>query len=151
MKHGKALLIKFIVSLVLLYVILGLMYGMMTFGEVLLLSVALGIVSYIIGDMLILPRSNNTVATIVDFVLAWAIIYWFADAMTVADNVFTASLISAIVVGVFELFFHRYVANHVLSDDEKNGARGNLQYHTELSDELEEELLDSRNKKDNDK
>ncbi|GLO66708.1 DUF2512 family protein [Oceanobacillus kimchii] len=42
----------------------------MTFGEVFLLTAVLEVVAYLIGDMLVLPRMNNTVTTIVDFVLA---------------------------------------------------------------------------------
>lgn len=60
MKHVKALLIKFIASFVLLYIVLGVMYTM-TFGEVFLLSLVLGIVAYLIGDLFILPRTNNLV------------------------------------------------------------------------------------------
>lgn len=142
MKHIKALLIKFVVSLALLYIILGLMYEM-TFGEVLLLSAVLGLAAYVIGDMLILPRTNNAVATAADFGLAWVIIYWFTDMMTVADNVFTASLIAALGVGLFEIFFHRYVAKNVLPNHENHSVT-NFRYQTEASDEIGEDSLDDK-------
>ncbi|MGP4039702.1 YndM family protein [Gracilibacillus sp. D59] len=144
MKHFRALVIKFLATLGLLYIILGLMYEM-TFGEVLLLTAVLGIAAYLIGDMLILPRTNNAVATVADFFLAWMIIYFFADGMTVADNVFTASLIAAVGIGLFETFFHRYLANQTLPND-TNIANRNLQYQTEISDELGERR--SENNKD---
>lgn len=140
MKHVKALLIKFIASFVLLYIILGVMYTM-TFGEVFLLSLVLGIVAYLIGDLFILPRTNNLVATVADFILAWPIIYWFVDGMTAADNPFTASLIAALGVGVFEVFFHRYLANQVLPDQEPNDGNRtrNLRYQTEYAEEISED------------
>ncbi|MFS0673491.1 YndM family protein [Ornithinibacillus sp. 179-J 7C1 HS] len=140
MKHVKALLIKFVGSLILLYLILGLIYGM-DFGEVFLLSLVLGVAAYVIGDLLILPRTNNTIATIADFGLAWAIIYWFTDTMTPADNPIIASLIAAIAVGIFEAFFHSYLANHVLPNEDKGTVEKprNYQYQTEFSEELTEE------------
>ncbi|MEN2465984.1 YndM family protein [Ornithinibacillus sp. JPR2-1] len=137
MKHIKALLIKFIATFVLLYIILGAMYTM-TFGEVFLLSLVLGIVAYLVGDLFILPRTNNLVATVADFILAWPIIYWFVDGMTAADNPFPASLIAALGVGGFEIFFHRYLANQVLPDQEPNGTR-NLRYQTEYAEEISED------------
>ncbi|WP_085992265.1 YndM family protein [Oceanobacillus senegalensis] len=135
MKHVKALLIKFIGSLALLYIILGVMYEM-TFGEVLILSAVLGVVAYVIGDMLILPRTNNAVATTADFGLAWILIYWFLNGMTFDVNAFTASLPAALGVSLFELFFHRYLANNILLNEERNPRSRNLQYQTEISEEL---------------
>ncbi|WP_246333746.1 YndM family protein [Thermoactinomyces mirandus] len=119
MKHVRVLIIKFVASLAFLYIILGLIYGM-TFGEVLFLSAVLGVAAYLIGDMLILPRTNNVVATIADFLLAWLIIYWFADGMTVDGNVYRASLIAATGVGLFEIFFHRYLANNIQHRDQES-------------------------------
>lgn len=141
MKHVRALIIKFVASLALLYIILGLVYGL-TFGEVFLLSVVLGVAAYLIGDRLILPRTNNVVATIADFLLAWMIIYLFANGMTVDGNVYRASLIAAAGTGLFEIFFHRYLANNILSNDTESAGNRNPQYQTELSDELGERSND---------
>lgn len=150
MKHLKALLIKFVATFVLLYIILGLMYEM-TFGEVFLLSAVLGVAAYLIGDMLILPRTNNAIATIADFGLAWLIIYRFADAMTLDDNVFTASLLATVGVALFELFFHRYLATNTLPNRGNNDAKRNLQYQTEISDELGNTQVDNKDKNNLDK
>lgn len=144
-KHVKAFLIKFIVSFALLYIILGLMYEM-TFGEVLLLSAVLGIAAYVIGDILILPRTNNTVATIADFVLAGIVIYLFADGMTAANNVFTITLIATIAVSLFEIFFHRYLENNVLPADNNKPSNRELRYQTEISDELGPDPLEEYEK-----
>lgn len=61
MKHVRALCLKFIVSLVLLYVVLTLFFGV-PFGEMFVLTLFLGVISYLIGDLLLLPRTNNTTA-----------------------------------------------------------------------------------------
>ncbi|WP_186580479.1 YndM family protein [Aquibacillus kalidii] len=147
MKHGKALLIKFVATLALLYIILDLMYAM-TFGEVFALTAVLGIVAYLVGDMFVLPRTNNTIATLADFGLAWLIIYLFADGTTIADNPFTISLIGAIGVAAFEMFFHRYLANNTLPDEKQSPATRNLQYQTETSEELLAIVSDNEKKKD---
>ncbi|MGN8646600.1 YndM family protein [Gracilibacillus sp. HCP3S3_G5_1] len=137
MKHVRAFLIKFVATLALLYLILGLMYGM-TFAEVLLLTVVLGAAAYLIGDLLILPRTNNALATVADFLIAWMIIFMFVDGMAVTDNAVTASLIAAIGVGVFEIFFHRYLSNQVFPNTDNRPMDRQLQYQTEISDELGE-------------
>lgn len=139
MKHVWALCLKFIASLVLLYVILTLFFGV-PFGDVFVLTLILGIVSYLVGDLWLLPRTNNTTATMADFGLA-LILIWAILAMQ--DNppyasLAMASIISAIGVTVFEYFFHRYMAANVLEEtgDEKRKNTGSLQYQHEASDEL---------------
>jgi len=151
MKHVKALLIKFVATLALLYIILGLMYDM-TFGEIFLISAVLGVAAYIIGDMLILPRTNNVIAAIADFGLAWLIIYQLTDAMTVNDNVFTASLLAAIGVALVEVLFHRYLATNILPNKgNNNGAKRNLQYQTEISDEFGNGQVNNKDENNMDK
>lgn len=51
MKHVRALCLKFIVSLVLLYVVLTLFFGV-PFGEMFVLTLFLGVISYLVGDLL---------------------------------------------------------------------------------------------------
>lgn len=135
MKHVKALAIKFISSFILLYIILGIFNGM-SFGNVFLITAVLGIASYIIGDMLILPRTNNTIATIADFGLAFMIIWLMSENLTVGDGMFAESLIASLGVSLFEYFFHRYLYNNVINTHEENRLQGNLQYQTEASEEL---------------
>lgn len=141
--HLRAFSIKFIATLAVLYLILGLGYGM-TFTEVLLLTLIVGTLAYLIGDLFILPRSNNMVGTIADFVLAWVVIYLFVANFTPIDNVFTASLFATIGLSLFELFFHRYVQNNVLSDQQRR-TNQTVTYQTEFSKELDIEKNRDRN------
>jgi len=145
MKHLKALAIKFISSLVLLYVILGLFYGM-EFGNVFLISLVLGIVSYLIGDLLILPRTNNTVATLADFGLALFFIWFMSENFTRGDNLFTVSLLAALAVTLFEYFFHKYVSRNVTKEDnqERLNSSTNLRFQTEASEELSPQSNDMK-------
>lgn len=147
MKHLKAFLIKFIATFAVLYLILGFGYGM-TFREVFMLSAVLGVLAYLIGDLFILPRTNNTVGTIADFLLAWAVIYYFVVRMAPTDNEFTASLIATAGVVIFEIYFHRYVHNHVLPNEvERTGNREHLRYQVETAEELDAQEV--RNKWEN--
>jgi uncharacterized BrkB/YihY/UPF0761 family membrane protein len=135
MKHVKALAIKFVSSLVLLSLILGLLYDM-SFGNIFLITLVLGVAAYLIGDLLILPRTNNTVATIADFGLAFLIIWLMSRSLTIGDNHFSMSLIAALGVALFEYMFHKYVKNNVVKDQGGQQQARPLQYQTEASEEL---------------
>jgi hypothetical protein len=135
MKHVKALAIKFVSSLVLLSLILGLLFDM-AFSNIFLITLVLGVAAYLIGDLLILPRTNNTVATIADFGLAFLIIWFMSENLTYGDNHFSMSLIAALGVALFEYMFHKYVANNVLPNKGGQQQTRPLQYQTEVSEEL---------------
>lgn len=134
MNNVKAMAIKGISTLVLLYLILGAIYGM-TFGNVLLVTIMLGIVGYI-GDVTILPRSNNFISTVGDFILAFAVVWIMTAILTTGGNLFTISFFSALAVAAFEYFFHKYMANHVLGENQHNQQQKNLQYQTEAAEEF---------------
>lgn len=75
MNHFSLILSKFVAMLVLLYIILGIIFGV-NFMSVFWVTLTFSIVSYLIGDLLILPRTNNMVASVVDFVMSFAVIYF---------------------------------------------------------------------------
>ncbi|MFC5464256.1 YndM family protein [Lederbergia graminis] len=148
MRHIKAISMKFIATLVLLYAILGLIYGM-SFGSVFMISLVLGITSYIIGDLFLLPRTNNTIATIADFGLALLVIWVMTESMVIGDNEFTYSLISAIGVVVFESFFHKYMAIYIHSESREDGMYiKNFRYQTEASEEFTDNISDVEKRND---
>nr|WP_117160782.1 DUF2512 family protein [Paraliobacillus sp. X-1268] len=135
MKHFNLIGLKILLLLVVLYTILGIGYNV-SFGNVMFISIVLGISAYLIGDLLILSRTNNTIATTADFGMAFVIIYLMTDGLTVGGNPFAAALISAVVVGICEVIFHKYVANklNMSSDDFIPINRTN--FSTETSEEL---------------
>ena len=132
-KHFRALAVKFLASLVILYVILGLMYDM-SFTNVFLISLVLGLASYVIGDLFLLPKTNNTIATLADFGLAFMVIWVLGESLTYGESLLLASLISAAVIAIFEYFFHKSVAGNVLEDGERK--RTTYQYQTEAAKEF---------------
>lgn len=142
MNHVKAFAIKFISSFVLLYIILGMFYEM-SFGDVFLISLVLSVAAYIIGDLVVLPRTNNMVATIVDFGLAMMVIWLFVENLTAYENTFTMSLIASLGVALFEYMFHKYVSSNVISQSTNEENRTtNLTYQTEASEELSPDSKD---------
>ncbi|WNF21078.1 YndM family protein [Mesobacillus jeotgali] len=150
MKHLRALALKFLASLVVLYVILGLMYNM-SFTNVFLISLVLGLASYVIGDLFLLPKTNNTIATLADFGLAFMIIWILGESLTYGESLLLASLISAAGIAVFEYFFHKYISGNVLEEGGREYRNGNYQYQTEASEELYPVRPDVRSEEDNEK
>ncbi|MGP4060455.1 YndM family protein [Halobacillus sp. H74] len=142
MTHLKLLAMKFLLSLVILYIILGLGFDV-SFGNVFLITLVLNVLSYALGDLMILSRSNNTVATSADFVLAFVVLYFMTDALTVGNDVFEASIYSAISLTIFEYFFHKSVARSL--DREKKEKRENIKPSSELSMEASEEITPDEN------
>jgi uncharacterized BrkB/YihY/UPF0761 family membrane protein len=136
MQHIKALVLKTIATLALTFVILGLFFNY-SFVNVLTLTILIGIISYVLGDLLLLPRTNNFTATISDFALAMLLTWFYLSNITVNENnVFIASVLTAIGIALFENFFHKYMVTNVLRDKEPNQKVNNLRYQTEASEEL---------------
>ena len=135
MKHMKNLAIKFISILAVLFIILGIFYDM-SFGNVLSISVVLTLASYLIGDLLILLRTNNTMATISDFAIAFLVIWLMGENLTYGDSLIMPALIAAAGIALFETFFHKYVARQIQESDEQQNSSRNLRYQTEASSEL---------------
>lgn len=149
MEHFKAMAVKFLATLAVLYIILGLFYGM-TFGTVFWISLILGVISYFVGDLGILPRTSNMMATLADFGLSLAVIWIMISWLTASRTAFTMALISAIGVTIFEYLFHNYIKN--MTNNTQNQPRNNrtntMQYQTEASEEIAPNVSkDSENSK----
>ncbi|OLS38319.1 hypothetical protein BTR22_07490 [Alkalihalophilus pseudofirmus] len=111
MEHVKTLLIKGAATLVLLYLVLGLGLGM-AFENVLVITLVLGVVSYVAGDLVILPKTNNKIATASDGVLAFIVIWLMGMAFGFSGGAMAiTALVAAAVMGAFEFYFHAYIAN----------------------------------------
>lgn len=117
MEHVKLLAMKFLFTFAILFIILGAGFDV-SFGNVFLITLVLSIVGYAIGDRMILSRTKNTTATIADFVLIFGVVYFMTDALTVGDDVFEATAISAISLAIFEYFFHQSVARTLDREEE---------------------------------
>ncbi|MFP7477539.1 YndM family protein [Terribacillus saccharophilus] len=128
MKHVKALVIKFIMILAVLWIVFTLMFDT-AFSDTLLMSIVLTVAAYVIGDLMVLRKAGdrdksdgdfkkrNIIATISDAVLTFIVLWVLGEALLSPDNnVVLASLIATVVIGIVEWFFHRYVNNKVIRD-----------------------------------
>lgn len=128
MKHAKALLIKFIMITVVLWLVLTLGFDV-SFRNTLLVSVVLTAVAYLLGDLMVFRKSGephehkkrNMIATASDMVLAFAIIWLMGDALFSNDvNLLSASLISAIIIAGGEWVFHKYMDSQIFAIKESD-------------------------------
>ena len=127
MNHVKALVIKFLMIAVVLLIILTLFFDV-PFMDTIWISLALTIIAYLLGDLMIFRKAGdrsdqnkrNAIATVSDIVVAFLVIWLLGDAL-VGNNVdiITPAIISAIVIGGGEWFFHKYLDSSVFP--EKHG------------------------------
>ncbi len=150
MRHLKALLIKFVMSLAVVWIVLGGFYNI-DFGHVLTLSIVLTIVSYILGDLFLLARFENWGATISDFILAFAVI-WLYSVNFIAEDfpLLTAAGLTSLLLAVGEWFFHKYMDNRILRADfesymeEERVKLDNRNLQAEFGEEIEPKPEDER-------
>ncbi|WP_082234900.1 DUF2512 family protein [Halobacillus massiliensis] len=114
MVHGKALAIKGVMTIVGLYLVLGIGYGVSFLG-VLLLSIVQGALSYVAGDLFILPRFKNIMATFSDFCLTFLLVIASGSLFfSLEGSLWMAALIASVVIAAAEYGFHLYLATNVL-------------------------------------
>ncbi|WP_026700001.1 DUF2512 family protein [Salibacterium aidingense] len=118
MNHLIALGIKAGLTFVVLLIILSLAGGYPFWNMVGLTLIVTG-AAYVIGDLLILKATNNTVSTLADIGLCTLVI-WLVGPFILNESVpFFLALLSGIIIGAGEWFFHKYVVNSVISKNPK--------------------------------
>ncbi len=136
MKHVRAIFLKLVATLSLLYVILGIGFGL-PFPIVLTLTLFLGIISYLLGDLLLLPRASNLLATISDFALSFIIVWFYlSNLANTSLNLFFVSVLTSIALSAFEFLFHKYMESNVFEQQTERQVSDNLHFQTEASEEL---------------
>lgn len=88
-------------------------YSDATFFSAALAATGLSVVAYLIGDQVLLRRTNNTVATVADFMLAaiylGALAYYLDWQLSIGEIIFIAFLI-----GLAEWVLHRFLFDEEL-------------------------------------
>ena len=132
MNHVKAIVIKFLMIAVVLGIILTGVFNM-NFTDTLSISLVLTLLAYVVGDLGIFQNAGdraaqnkrNIIATVSDFFLAAIVIYFMGQNFGLNnDNALTAAIVSAVVIGVGEWFFHKYIDRQVF---DRAGATQNAQ------------------------
>ncbi|MFZ3577267.1 YndM family protein [Virgibacillus sp. DJP39] len=152
MEHLKAIIIKFVVVTAVLFVVLSLLFGV-DFGEVLLISIVLTGASYLIGDLFVLPKTSNTVATLSDLGLAFFVI-WIVGGGVIEEEIslVMASIISAIGIAAGEMFFHMYMEKDVLEQEHQRESNRmpRQEFSTEFAEEDSPEIKKDRHTSNDD-
>ncbi|WP_226666434.1 DUF2512 family protein [Metabacillus litoralis] len=136
MNTFKAFLLKAMAIFVVTLLILGFVFNY-SLSNVLAISIILTFASYVLGDLLLLTRTSNIIATVSDFALVMLITWFYLANLTLyATSVFAASILLSIGIAVFESFFHRYLKRQIYINDNKKIINAPLRYQTEASDEI---------------
>lgn len=118
MKHLVAIAIKFAIITVLLYLVLGLFYGV-PFTHILFMSILLTVIGYL-TDFYILPRVGNYLALLSDMGISYAIIASYLFYLwSVNFPATTVTLYATIVISVGEWFFHKYIRRTMFLDQKE--------------------------------
>ncbi|WP_259415799.1 YndM family protein [Bacillus toyonensis] len=144
MKHIVALLIKYTAITAVLLIILGIFQDI-SIPRILLISLLLTGAAYLIGDLFILPKYGNMIATIADFGLTffgiWLLTSLFTD-LDATRNIGLSSFIAALIIGGTEIFFHIYMKRLVLRNDDNLRNRNHI-HHDKYAMEMSDEYIDS--------
>jgi biotin transporter BioY len=141
---GKVLLIKFVACLVAFYIGLDLFFNA-TIGDIVSFSVTTTIISYIIGDRILLPRIGNRNALMADFILAYGIVWLFGSVLLNSYlQIAWGSAITAVILTATEVFVHRYLLSNLPAmrkrERRERNMSPNLQYATEFAEEPDIEV-----------
>ncbi|NNV05926.1 YndM family protein [Geobacillus sp. C56-T2] len=115
MKHIVPFVVKLAAWSVVLFSIFTIFNAPLSLISVMTIITAL--VSYVVGDLFVLPRFGHFVAAAVDVPLSFLLI-WPASVALIAPSVNMAygAFFSALAIGAVEAFFHLYMENHVLEE-----------------------------------
>jgi hypothetical protein len=121
--------------------------------EMLFLTVVIVVVSFVLGDLFLVPRIGNIGATIADFGLSFIIIlFGVAIFHGMSFVLFLASFLSAFLIATGEAFFHYYVRSAML--DKRREVYVNprmidaqLNTQTEFAEENDLSEVNERNEK----
>lgn len=131
MNHLKALVIKFVMIAAVLGIILAGFFDF-AFSDILVISLVLTLLAYVVGDLGIFQNAGthaeqdkrNIIATLSDVLLAAIVIYFMAQSYSENnDNIVAATIVSAVVIGLGEWFFHKYIDRQVFDSPHETDAQ----------------------------
>lgn len=110
----RIILLKFI-SCIIIFTIAFDLFFVAGVSEVLSFSILVTIVSYFIGDKMILPRVGNRAAVVIDFFTVYAIVWIFGNILLHSyEQIAWGSIIAATLIGISEVFVHLFLLGRLL-------------------------------------
>lgn len=150
MQYTKAFFIKLAMTIVMLWIVLGLFFGV-SFGNILLVGTILTVVAFV-GDVFILPNVGNMIAAGGDLLLAFFGIWALGTLLFGQNNitVLSAAFLSALFIGVGEMFYHRYFRDYVMEAVQEPEKNRSYTYSPRLAQtEFSEDFDEGLEKKEN--
>lgn len=131
MNLTRILLIKFVSCLISFAIGLDLLFDA-SLSEVISFSLLITIVSYVIGDRLILTRLSNRHALVVDFFLIYFSVWIFGSVVLNSYlQIAWGSIISATLITFAEVWVHRYIKKG--TSEKESAARQHAGFNPKLA------------------
>lgn len=150
LKHTKAFFIKLVMTIGVLFIVLGLFFGV-SFADILITGVILTIIAFI-GDVVLLPRIGGVSATGADLVLAFLVIWALGLYLFDPDiSAFSAALLSSLFIAGGEFYYHKYLIDHLFENETERQVidrKKNLITQTEFSDDFDKGVNSERHNND---
>ena len=112
-RHLTAVIMKFVALTAILYIALGVIMDTPV-TDILIMGLVLTAVSYILGDLMILPAAGNSIAVLSDIVLATILLWVLGNAMDNSAGALVNALAVSFFIGIGEWLFHNYMQEKVL-------------------------------------
>lgn len=136
MSQITVLLLKFITCLIAFAVGLDIFFDA-TIIDIVSFSILVTIVSYVIGDRIILPRLGNSNALAIDFFLTYTMVWIFGSVLLESYvQIGWGSLLSAFLITGAEVIVHRILLkNSDMTVQQKSGFNPKMAYGMEMGEE----------------
>ena len=141
MELAKALGVKYIIATIITFSIYG-MFGQATLGNLFLISVLVIILPYL-GDLFVLPRIGNLLATASDFGLYFLLYLGLASMFIgMSPPIVLTSFAAAFFTAISESILHIYILENIFDIDQKNPTPIPIQQlQTEFAEETDAQSI----------
>ncbi|RBP96325.1 uncharacterized protein DUF2512 [Cytobacillus firmus] len=141
MNKTLIVVLKFVSSMIAFAIALDLFFDA-TFADIVSFSLLVTVMSYMLGDRIILPRLGNRNALIADFFLVYASVWVFGSVLLNSYlQIAWGSVIAAGIITLSEVFVHRYLQKGADVSQEENSKEAalnpRLAYGMEMAEEKE--------------
>ncbi|MBA0947385.1 DUF2512 family protein [Enterococcus gallinarum] len=118
MKHLKALVVKAIFIWAILWITLTGIYNV-SFMDSTIVGVIIVVMIYVLGDLVILRKIGNIAATIADAGASALILWLYLTSMNYTTDLWMMVLVPAVLIGLAEWFFHKWLLKENIVPDER--------------------------------
>lgn len=138
MNQLLAIIVKFITGIIAYTLGLDLFFNA-TWVNILTFSLLMTIVTYLLGDKILLPRISNSHALLADFILTYMIVWIFGSVLL--NNylqIAWGSIISATIILIGEVIVHRILLSNIEASTEPHERRTDrFAYSMEIAEEID--------------